>query len=107
MFFLPVAVLLLLTIIIIGYVVSLYNNLVSLKNSIAKAWSNIDVLLKQRHDELTKLLESLKGYMTFEKDVQIKVTEARSAYASARSIPEKANADNMMSSTLKVVVRCR
>jgi LemA protein len=101
MFFLPLAVLLLFTIIIIGYAVSLYNNLVSLKNSIAKAWSNIDVLLKQRHDELTKLLESLKGYMTFEKEVQIKVTEARSAYASARSIPEKANADNMMSSTLK------
>lgn len=95
------AVFILLIIIIVGYFVSLYNSLVSLKNSIGKAWSNIDVLLKQRHDELTKLLESVKGYMNFEKEVLIKVTEARSAYASARTIPEKAKADNMMSSTLK------
>ncbi len=101
MFFILSAVFLLLIIIVIGYFVSLYNNLVSLKNSITKAWSNIDVLLKQRHDELSKLLESVKGYMNFEKEVLIKVTEARSAYANARTIPEKAKADNMMTSTLK------
>ncbi len=95
------AVVLLLIAIIVGYFVSLYNGLVSLKNSISKAWSNIDVLLKQRHDELSKLLETVKGYMNFEKDVLIRVTEARSAYANARTIPEKAKADNMMSSTLK------
>jgi LemA protein len=95
------AVFLLSIVIIIGYFVSLYNGLVSLKNNIDKAWSNIDVLLKQRHDELLKLLDTVKGYMNFEKDVLIKVTEARSAYANARTIPEKANADNMMSSTLK------
>jgi LemA protein len=81
--------------------VSLYNSLVSLKNNIGKAWSNIDVLLKQRHDELTKLLESVKGYMTFEKEVLVQVTRARSAYAQARTIKDKAEADNMMSSTLK------
>jgi LemA protein len=101
MFIVLGAVFLLLIIIVIGYFVSLYNNLVSLKNSISKAWSNIDVLLKQRHDELSKLLESVKGYMNFEKEVLTKVTEARSAYANARTIPEKAKADNMMSSTLK------
>ena len=95
------AIFILLIIIIVGYFVSLYNSLVSIKNSIGKAWSNIDVLLKQRHDELLKLLESVKGYMNFEKEVLIKVTEARSAYANARTIPEKARADNMMSSTLK------
>jgi len=94
-------VFLLLIVMIVGYFVSLYNSLVSLKNSIGKAWSNIDVLLKQRHDELSKLLESVKGYMNFEKEVLIKVTEARSAYANARTIPEKAKADNMMTSTLK------
>jgi len=94
-------VFLLLIVMIVGYFVSLYNSLVSLKNSIGKAWSNIDVLLKQRHDELSKLLESVKGYMNFEKEVLIKVTEARSAYANARTIPEKAKADNMLTSTLK------
>ena len=101
MFFVLTAVVLLLIIIVIGYSVSLYNNLVSLKNSITKAWSNIDVLLKQRNDELSKLLDSVKGYMDFEKEVFIKVTEARSAYANAKTIPEKAEADNMMTSTLK------
>jgi LemA protein len=95
------AVVLLLIIIFIGYFVSLYNNLVSLKNSIGKAWSNINVLLKQRHDELSKLLESVKGYMSFEKEVLLKVTEARSAYINAKTIPEKAKADNLMTSTLK------
>ncbi len=97
------AIFVLLIVMIIGYFVSLYNGLVSLKNSIDKAWSNIDVLLKQRHDELSKLLESVKGYMNYEKDLFLKVTEARSAYASAKTIPEKARADNMMSSTLKTL----
>jgi LemA protein len=92
---------LLAVIIFIGYLVSIYNSLVLLKNDIAKAWSNIDVLLKQRHDELTKLLESVKGYMSFEKDVMVQITQARSAYAQAKTVAEKAQADNMMTSTLK------
>ena len=96
-----IAVVILVIVVVIGYFVSLYNSLVSLKNNIGKAWSNIDVLLKQRHDELTKLLESVKGYMTFEKEVLVQVTQARSAYAQARTIKDKAEADNMMSSTLK------
>ncbi len=96
-----VAVILLIIIVFVGYLVSIYNGLVLLKNNIGKAWSNIDVLLKQRHDELTKLLESVKGYMNFEKDVQVQITQARSAYAQAKTVGEKAQADNMMTSTLK------
>jgi LemA protein len=94
-------VILLIIIVFIGYLVSIYNGLVLLKNNIGKAWSNIDVLLKQRHDELTKLLESVKGYMNFEKDVQTQIAQARSAYAQAKTVGEKAQADNMMTSTLK------
>jgi LemA family len=48
------------------YFVALYNNLVGLKNDFDKAWANIDVLLKQRHDELPKLIEACKGYMQYE-----------------------------------------
>ena len=70
---------LLIIVVIVGYFVSIYNGLVSLKNNIVKAWSNIDVLLKERHDELIKLLESAKGYMNFEKEVMIQVAQARSA----------------------------
>jgi LemA protein len=92
---------LLIIVVIVGYFVSIYNGLVSLKNNIVKAWSNIDVLLKERHDELIKLLESAKGYMNFEKEVMIQVAQARSAYAQARTVAEKAQADNTMTSTLK------
>lgn len=88
-------------VIIFGWFIAIYNSLVRLKNSIEKAWSNIDVLLKQRHDELTKLMESVKGYMKYEKTVLINVTKARTAFMSAKTVPEKAQADNMMTSALK------
>ncbi len=93
--------LLLLVIIVIGYFISIYNSLVRLKNNIEKAWSNIDVLLKQRHDELTKLLETVKGYMKHEREVLEKVTQARTAFMSAQTVADKAGADNMMTSALK------
>ena len=51
--------------VILIYGISLYNNLVSLKHSVSKAWANIDVLLKQRHDELPKLVEVCKQYKQF------------------------------------------
>ncbi len=66
------------------YVVLIYNNLVRLKHNVAQAWSNIDVLLKQRHDELPKLVETCKQYMAYEKDVLEKVTAARAAVGRAR-----------------------
>ncbi len=69
---------------LVMYVVVIYNNLVSLKHSVSKAWSNIDVLLKQRHDELPKLVETCKQYMKHEQETLEKVMQARSAVASAR-----------------------
>lgn len=66
------------------YAITLYNNLVTLKHNVDKAWSNIDVLLKQRHDELPKLVETCKQYMRFEQETLEKVMQARSAVSSAR-----------------------
>ncbi len=66
------------------YGITLYNNLVSLKHNVDKAWSNIDVLLKQRHDELPKLIEICKQYMQYEQETLEKVMQARSAVFSAR-----------------------
>ena len=86
----------LLVIIFIGYFISIYNSLVRLKNNIEKAWSNIDVLLKQRHDELTKIVDTVKGYMKYEERVLKEVTEARTAFMNAQSVGDKAKADNMM-----------
>jgi len=66
------------------YGVSLYNNLVSLKHGVSKAWANIDVLLKQRHDELPKLVEVCKQYKQFEQETLQRVIEARSMVQTAR-----------------------
>ena len=66
------------------YAISIYNHLVRLKHNVSKAWSNIDVLLKQRHDEIPKLVETCKQYMKFEQDTLEKVMQARSQVSQAR-----------------------
>ena len=68
----------------LGYGVILFNSLVSVKNAVAKAWSNIDVLLKQRHEELPKLVDTCKQYMQHEQRTLEKVIEARARVADAR-----------------------
>jgi len=65
------------------YFIMLYNGLVNLKHNVSKAWANIDVLLKQRHDELPKLVETCKQYMKFEQETLEKVMKARSQVAAA------------------------
>ncbi len=66
------------------YAVMIYNNLVTLKHGVTKSWANIDVLLKQRHDELPKLVETCKQYMEYEQETFEKVMQARAAVSSAR-----------------------
>lgn len=73
-----------LLILLAGYGVVIYNNLVALKHRVAMAWSNIDILLKQRHDELPKLVETCKQYMTYEQETLERIIRARSSVASAR-----------------------
>lgn len=67
-----------------GYAVQVYNGLVRLKHGVGKAWSNIDVLLRQRHDELPKLVETCRQYMQHERNTLEAVVAARGAVASAR-----------------------
>jgi LemA protein len=83
------------------YLITIYNSLVRLRNDIDKAWANIDVLLKQRHDELPKLIETCKGYMQYEQKTFLLITEARTAFMKATSVSEKAQADNLISGALK------
>ena len=66
------------------YAIMIYNNLVQVKHNVSKAWANIDVLLKQRHDELPKLVETCKQYMQFERSTLEAVMQARAAAYSAR-----------------------
>jgi len=83
------------------YLITLYNGLVALKNDIDKSWANIDVLLKQRHDELSKLLDVTKGYAEFERDTLTKITQARSQFSQAVTFDQKAQADQSMTSALR------
>lgn len=71
--------------VLIFYSIFIYNGLVALKHNVSKAWSNIDVLLKQRHDELPKLVEVCKQYMQYERDTLEKIIRARSAVMDART----------------------
>ena len=71
-------------VILAAYGVLIYNQLVALKHGVARSWANIDVLLKQRHDELPKLVEVCKQYKQFEQDTLQRVIEARSRVHSAR-----------------------
>src|SRR5438105_9086446 len=83
------------------YLIILYNELVRLRNDNDRAWANIDVLLKQRHDEVPNLVETVKGYMQHERETLEAVTQARAASASAASIEQKAQADLMMTGALR------
>ena len=83
------------------YFVIAFNSLVTLRNNIDKAWANVDVVLKQRHDELPKLIDTCKGYMQYEQQTLTAVTEARSAYGRAGSLPEKAQAENQLTGALR------
>jgi LemA protein len=76
-------VILALIVVLIAYVTGIYNGLVNLRENVKVAWANIDVLLKQRHDELPKLVETCKRYMQFEQDTLEKVMRARSSVSQA------------------------
>ena len=81
------------------YGIVIYNNLVRLKHAIAKAWANIDVLLKQRHDELPKLVEVCRQYKQFEETTLTRVIEARARVSSARAdhdVPALGAAEGML-----------
>ena len=83
------------------YLVIVYNGLVRLQNEIGRAWANIDVLLKQRHDEVPNLVACVKGYMDHERQTLEAVTEARAASMNAASIPQKAQADILLTGALR------
>ena len=95
------AILVIVVVAVVGYFVGLYNSLVTLKNDIDRSFANIDVLLKQRHDELPKLIDTCKGYMQYEQKTLQAVTEARTAYMRATTPAEKTQADNLVSGALK------
>ena len=92
--------------IVIGFVmyfVSIYNGLIRLSRNIEKAWANIDVLLKQRHDELPKLVKVCEGYMKYERETLEKITNARTACLAARTVGESSKAEGQLNTALKTL----
>ena len=83
------------------YALILHHQLVRLRNENDRAWAGVDVLLKQRHDEVLNLLETVKDYMQHEPQTLLAVTQARAASVNAASIAQKATADLQMTAALR------
>ncbi len=96
----PVLIVVGIIILIVIWMVSLYNGLVRLRNRRQNAFADIDVQLRQRHDLVPQLVETVKGYAAHEKDLLLKITEARSSAMAATSIDDKIKAEQQLSSTL-------
>ncbi len=90
-----------LVVIVLLWIVAAYNGLITSRNEAENAWAQIDVQLKRRFDLIPNLMETVKGYMKHEKELLENVTKARAAVMSAQSVDKKAEASNMLSSTLK------
>lgn len=87
---------------IVGFIVlTSYNAIVALRQRIDKAWSNVDVVLKQRHDLLPNLVAAVHGLMAFEQDVLTQVTEARAAYTPGAPIPDQAETSEATSAAVR------
>lgn len=85
------------------FVISVYNGLVSTRNQVRNAWSQIDVELQRRFDLIPNLVETVKGYMNHEESVLTQIAELRSAWTNSKSISEKANLENQLSRALTSV----
>jgi LemA protein len=83
------------------YIIVLFNGLVRLRNRVGEAWSDIDVQLKRRYDLIPNLINTVKGYAAHESGVFEKVTAARASAMQAGKAADKAQAENMLSETLK------
>ncbi len=97
----PVLIIVGILVIILIWVVSLYNGLVKLRNRRQNAFADIDVQLRQRHDLVPQLVDTVKGYATHERELLTKITEARSAAMNATSINDKISAEQQLGSALQ------
>jgi LemA protein len=93
-------IVLVILLLIVLYIISVYNNLVKMRNQRENAFADIDVQLKQRHDLIPQLVETVRGYMKHESETLIKVVQARSEAMAAVGINDKIAAETKLSSAL-------
>ena len=91
-------------VVLIIAVIGMYNSLVQSKIKVDNAWSQIDVQLQRRFDLIPNFIETVKGYMTHEKETFEKIASLRTSWANANSVSEKAELDNQLSTTLKTIM---
>lgn len=94
-------IILIVIVVIIFWLIGIYNSLVRLRNTRQNAFADIDVQLRQRHDLIPQLVETVKGYATHEKELLLRVTEARTAAMGATTIDEKIKTETQLSSALQ------
>lgn len=98
----PVIFILLALVVLVGiWLIAIYNGLIKLKNRVDEAWSDISVQLKRRHDLIPNLVNTVKGYAAHERELFEKVTQARTLAMGAKNPHDQAEAENMLSGTLK------
>lgn len=90
-----------LIVIVAAWLIAVFNGLIRLKNRVQEAWADIDVQLKRRYDLIPNLVETVKGYASHERELLERVTQARTAAMGATSTAQKAQAENMLSQSLK------
>ena len=88
---------------VVNYAVGIYNQLVSLRVNIDKSWANIDVLQKQRYDEIPKLVKVCEAYMQYERDTLERIIRARTSFLSAATPQGVAQADGQLAGALKTL----
>src|SRR5881409_560526 len=94
-------VLVLFALVVIGYLVGIYNQLIAVRVNVDKSWANIEVLEKQRYDEIPKLVKVCEGYMQYERETLEKVIAARTRFLQARGPSDMAQAGSDMAGALK------
>lgn len=87
--------------VLVVILIGMYNKLVRLRNRVKEAWADIDVQLKRRHDLIPNLVDTVKGYMTHEREVLENVTKARTAVMSAGTQAQREDGENMLTGALK------
>ena len=99
-----IGILLVIAIVIAVVIVVIYNSLVTARQMVKNAWSQIDVQLQRRFDLIPNLVETVKGYIKQKKSVLEKISELRSSWANAQTVSEKASLDNQLSESLKTIM---
>ncbi len=91
-------------VLLVIYVISVYNSLKTVENRVENAWSQIDVQLQRRFDLIPNFVETVKGYMSHESETFTKIAELRTSWANTKSVSEKADIDNQLSGALKTIM---